>query len=115
MIRLAELQNISDARTISRSIPALVPWPGSSMITSDRRRPGHRGGPISPIGWLAMSMPKLPLRKLIAVVGAVIAGIAVSRFTGGDWMGGIAFAVVVAGLGGWYFLVARHPRDTRRY
>jgi hypothetical protein len=54
-------------------------------------------------------------RQTIGIVGAVLTGIALWRFTSGDWLGGIVFAAAVAGLGLAYWLQARRPRDTRRY
>lgn len=57
----------------------------------------------------------LSLRKVIGLAGAITTGIALSRFTRDDWVGGVIFAAAVAGLGIWYFLTERRPRDTRRY
>lgn len=61
-------------------------------------------------------MPKkLRVRTLIGPAGAIVAGVALSRFTSGDWMGGAVFSAAVAALCAWYFLAKRRPRDTRRY
>src|SRR5438270_536752 len=61
-------------------------------------------------------MPKtLPIRKVIGVLGAVAAGIALSRFTGGDWIGGTVFGVAVARPCGWCFLNPARPGGTGRY
>jgi hypothetical protein len=57
----------------------------------------------------------LSLRNWIGLAGAITTGIALSRFTGGDWIGGLVFAGAVAGFGVSYFLLERRPRDTRRY
>jgi hypothetical protein len=54
-------------------------------------------------------------RQTIGIAGAVLTGIALWRFTSGDWLGGTVFALAVAGLGLAYWLQARRPRDTRRY
>jgi hypothetical protein len=55
------------------------------------------------------------MRQAIGVVAAVSAGVALWRFTSGDWLGGVVFAGFVGSLSLWYWLVARGPRDTRRY
>jgi multisubunit Na+/H+ antiporter MnhE subunit len=57
----------------------------------------------------------LSLRNGIGLAAAITAWIALSRFTGGDWIGGTIFAAAVAGFGVSYFLIERRPRDTRRY
>jgi membrane protein implicated in regulation of membrane protease activity len=54
-------------------------------------------------------------RQTVGLVAAVVAGVALWRFTSGDWLGGIVFAAVVGSLATWYWLRARKPRDTRRY
>jgi hypothetical protein len=58
---------------------------------------------------------KLPINKLIGFAAAVTAGFALSRFTSGDWIGGIVLTAAVAGTCAWYLLTQRRPRDTRRY
>ena len=61
-------------------------------------------------------MPKaLPLRKLFGLAGAIAAGVSLSRFTGGDWVGGVVLAAAAGGALAWYVISERRPRDTRRY
>jgi lipoprotein signal peptidase len=61
-------------------------------------------------------MPKKPpVRKLIGLAGAIATGVALSRFTHGDWISGLALAAAVGGMCVWYLLTQHHPRDTRRY
>jgi hypothetical protein len=57
----------------------------------------------------------LMTRKAIELMGAIGAGIGLWRFTSGDWIGGIAFTLAVAGMAGWYFWTNRGTRDGRRY
>jgi cytochrome bd-type quinol oxidase subunit 1 len=59
--------------------------------------------------------PKLPVRKLIGVASAITAGVALSRFTHGDWISGVVLASAVGGMCAWYLLTQQRPRDTRRY
>ncbi len=54
-------------------------------------------------------------RKVIELMGAIGTGIGLWRFTSGDWIGGIAFTLAVAGMAGWTFWSSRGPRDGRRY
>jgi hypothetical protein len=55
-------------------------------------------------------------RKAVGIAGAIGAGVGLWRFTSGDWLGGIVFTFVVAGLAGWYLWSARGGvRDKRRY
>jgi hypothetical protein len=54
-------------------------------------------------------------RKVIELMGAIGTGIGLWRFTSGDWIGGIAFTLAVAGMAGWYFWTNRGTRDGRRY
>lgn len=61
-------------------------------------------------------MPKKPtLRKLVSFLGAILTGVALYRFTSGDWLGGVILAAAVAGMAAWYLLTQRRPRDSRRY
>lgn len=61
-----------------------------------------------------LSRPLLT-RKAIEVVGAIAAGIGLWRFTSGHWLSGIAFAVAVGALTGWYVWRSRRVGDGRRY
>lgn len=54
-------------------------------------------------------------RKAVELTGAIGAGIGLWRFTSGDWIGGIVFALAVAGIAAWYVWDSRKVRDRRRY
>jgi hypothetical protein len=55
-------------------------------------------------------------RKAVGIVGAIGTGVGLWRFTSGDWLGGIVFTFVVAGLAGRYLWSLRGGvRDKRRY
>lgn len=58
---------------------------------------------------------KLPVSKLIAVAAAITAGVALFRFTSGDWIGGLVLTAAVGAACAWYLLTQRRPRDNRRY
>jgi len=59
--------------------------------------------------------PKLLVRKLVGVAGAITAGVALSRFTRGDWISGLALSASVGWMCAWYLLSLHRPRDKRRY
>ena len=54
-------------------------------------------------------------RKAVELVGAVAAGIGLWRFTSGDWIGGIGFAVAVGAVLAWHLLSGRPRPGGRRY
>ena len=61
-------------------------------------------------------MPKtLRIHMLFGLAGAIAAGVALSRFTHGDWIGGTVLAAAASGLCARYLLAERRPRDSRRY
>jgi hypothetical protein len=57
----------------------------------------------------------LMTRKAVELTGAIGAGIGLWRFTSGDWLGGIVFTFLVAGIAAWYVWDSRKVRDNRRY
>jgi hypothetical protein len=58
---------------------------------------------------------KLPVLRLIGLAAAITAGVALSRFTHGDWISGLVLTAGVAATCVWYLLTRRGVRDTRRY
>jgi len=58
---------------------------------------------------------KLPVHRLIGLAAAITAGVALSRFTHGDWISGLVLAAAVGATCAWYLLTQRRARDTRRY
>jgi hypothetical protein len=54
------------------------------------------------------------MRKAVDLGGAVAAGIALWRFTSGDWIGGVAFTLAVAAVVAWH-LLSRGAGGGRRY
>ena len=57
----------------------------------------------------------LMTRKAVELTGAIGAGIALWRYTSGDWAGGLVFTFAVGGLAAWYLWTSRKVRDGRRY
>jgi hypothetical protein len=54
-------------------------------------------------------------RKALGVIAAVGAGIALWRFTSGDWLGGVVLTLAVAAIAAWYLLSGRIRTGGRRY
>ena len=55
------------------------------------------------------------IRKAVELMAAIAAGIGLWRFTSGHWLSGLAFAIAVAAISGWYLWKSRRVDDSRRY